>query len=188
MAFGRKVTFGKKKATFQEVKQAMQPTPDDDGVTRVFPKELWDDPKIGGFLKEMGFEADDAKNVLPTAQDYQAKFAEAQDRLKASMDAFNADMTQRHGYCQARPFLVIDSTIWDGPDGAFLYAQLDLMGYDDWNVIMLAGDPQTKEVQLASGGRVGYGRLIWSAGGDARRLSCPGQRLAVGYGHQRGAL
>lgn len=145
MAFGRKVTFGKKKTTFQEMRQTMQPTPDDDGVTRVFPKELWDDPEVGGFLKEMGFEADDARNILPTPEDYKAKFAAAQDRLKARMDAFNADMTQRHGYCQARPFLVIDSAIWDGPDGAFLYAQLDLVGYDDWNVIMLAGDPQTKQ-------------------------------------------
>ena len=38
-------------------------------------------------------------------------------------------------------------------------------------------DPEAKEVQLASGERVGYGRLIWSAGGDARRLSCPGSHL-----------
>ncbi len=38
-------------------------------------------------------------------------------------------------------------------------------------------DPQAREVQLASGERVGYGRLIWSAGGDARRLSCPGSHL-----------
>lgn len=38
-------------------------------------------------------------------------------------------------------------------------------------------DPQVHEVQLGSGERIGYGRLIWSAGGDARRLSCPGSHL-----------
>ncbi len=38
-------------------------------------------------------------------------------------------------------------------------------------------DPETKEVTLSSGGTVGYGRLIWSGGGDARRLSCPGAQL-----------
>lgn len=38
-------------------------------------------------------------------------------------------------------------------------------------------DPQAKEVILGSGERIGYGRLIWSAGGDARRLSCPGSHL-----------
>jgi len=38
-------------------------------------------------------------------------------------------------------------------------------------------DAEAKEVQLGSGERVGYGRLIWSAGGDARRMSCPGSHL-----------
>lgn len=39
-------------------------------------------------------------------------------------------------------------------------------------------DPETRELQLASGDVVGYDRLIWTAGGDARRLSCPGGSLA----------
>ena len=55
------------------------------------------------------------------------------------------DMTVRHGYCHAVPFLVIDHTIWDGEHGAFLYAQMKLIGFDDWNVLMLAGDVRTKE-------------------------------------------
>ncbi len=38
-------------------------------------------------------------------------------------------------------------------------------------------DPEAHEVQLGSGERIGYGKLIWSAGGDARRLSCPGAHL-----------
>lgn len=38
-------------------------------------------------------------------------------------------------------------------------------------------DAEAKEVQLGSGERVGYGRLIWSAGGDARRMSCSGSHL-----------
>ncbi len=38
-------------------------------------------------------------------------------------------------------------------------------------------EPELKDVVLGSGERVGYGRLIWSAGGDARRLSCPGSHL-----------
>ena len=54
-------------------------------------------------------------------------------------------MTARHDYCRAAPFLVIDHTIWDGEHGAFLYAQMKLIGYDDWNVLMLAADVRTKE-------------------------------------------
>ncbi len=38
-------------------------------------------------------------------------------------------------------------------------------------------DPQAKEVVLGSGEGIGYERLIWSAGGDARRMSCPGSHL-----------
>ncbi|WP_338241891.1 NAD(P)/FAD-dependent oxidoreductase [Aurantiacibacter hainanensis] len=38
-------------------------------------------------------------------------------------------------------------------------------------------DPELRELVLASGERVEFGRLIWSAGGDARRLSCPGGHL-----------
>lgn len=39
-------------------------------------------------------------------------------------------------------------------------------------------DPQNKQVTLAAGRKVGYGALIWAAGGDARRLSCPGGNSA----------
>ncbi|MDF1834822.1 MAG: FAD-dependent oxidoreductase [Alteraurantiacibacter sp. bin_em_oilr2.035] len=38
-------------------------------------------------------------------------------------------------------------------------------------------DPEQREVHLSSGETIGYGRLIWAAGGDARRLSCPGGHL-----------
>ena len=54
-------------------------------------------------------------------------------------------MTVRHGYCRAVPFLIIDHTIWDGEHGAFLYAQMQLIGFDDWNVLMLAADVRTKD-------------------------------------------
>ena len=138
--------FGRRKPqSFTELKETMRPAPDADGVTRVFPKELWDDPKIGKLLREVGFAPDDARNVLPTANDYIALFAAAKKRLDERTEAFNREMTTRHSYCRAVPFLVIDHTIWDGEHGAFLYAQMNLIGYDDWNVLMLAADVRTKE-------------------------------------------
>ena len=139
--------FGRRRPqSFTELKETMRPTPDADGVTRVFPKELWDDPKIGNTLRKLGYAPDDARNVLPTAQDYIALFAAAKERLIDRVDAFNREMTVRHGYCRAAPLLVIDHTIWDGEHGAFLYAQMNLIGYDDWNVLMLAADVRTKQV------------------------------------------
>ena len=39
-------------------------------------------------------------------------------------------------------------------------------------------DPQSHTISLSDGTRVTYRKLIWAAGGDARRLSCPGADLA----------
>ncbi|MBA1141422.1 hypothetical protein [Mesorhizobium neociceri] len=142
--FGRR-TFGKDKQSFAELKQTMRPTPDRDGVTRVFSKELWDDPKIGSFLREAGFAPDDQRNIMRTANDYIALFAAARYRLQLRTEAFNAEMAARHDYCRAMPFLVIHQSIWDGEHGAFLYAQMDLIGFDDWNVVMLAADARTAQ-------------------------------------------
>ena len=41
-----------------------------------------------------------------------------------------------------------------------------------------AVDPQARSLTLDDGGALGYGALIWAAGGDARRLDCEGGRLA----------
>jgi len=38
-------------------------------------------------------------------------------------------------------------------------------------------DPELKELVLGSDERIGYERMIWAGGGDARRLSCPGGQL-----------
>ena len=142
--FGRR-TFGKQQRSFADLKKMMRPTPDADGVTRVFSKELWDDPKIGSFLREAGFAPDDQRNIMRTADDYIALFAAARYRLQVRTETFNAEMAARHGYCRAMPFLVIDQSIWDGEHGAFLYAQMDLIGFDDWNVVMLAADARTAQ-------------------------------------------
>lgn len=39
-------------------------------------------------------------------------------------------------------------------------------------------DPAAHEVVAGDGSRIGYRKLIWAGGGDARRLSCPGGDLA----------
>ena len=90
--------FGRRKPqSFTELKETMHPTPDADGVTRVFSRELWDDPKIGKFLQEAGFAADDARNILPKAEDYVALFAAAKKRLDERTEAFNRSSITRSG-------------------------------------------------------------------------------------------
>lgn len=41
-----------------------------------------------------------------------------------------------------------------------------------------AVDPQGHAVTLADGTKIGYGALVWAAGGVPRRLNCPGHDLA----------
>lgn len=143
--FERRPVFGKKPQTLSELKETLRPVPDADVATPVFHKALWNHPQIGPMLRDAGFAPDDEPGIVPAADDHLAAFAAANRRLQERTEAFNRDMTARHGHCHAVPFLVIDQKIWDGPHGAFLYAQMDLIGYDEWNVIMLAGDPQTTE-------------------------------------------
>ncbi|HUQ13262.1 MAG TPA: FAD-dependent oxidoreductase [Novosphingobium sp.] len=45
-------------------------------------------------------------------------------------------------------------------------------------VTVTAIEPQTKTLGLDDGSALGYGRLIWAAGGDPRRLECEGGHLA----------
>jgi len=42
---------------------------------------------------------------------------------------------------------------------------------------VVAIDPQRRSVELSDGSRLDYHSLIWAAGGDPRRLSCPGGDL-----------
>ena len=141
--FGRRVVFGKKQETLGKLKEAERPVRGADVAVPAFHKTQWDDPRIGPMLRDAGFAPDDAGSIAPTADNRLAVFAAANERLQERTEAFNRDMAARHGHCNAMPFLVIDQKIWDGPHGAFLYAQMDLVGYDEWNVIMLASDPQT---------------------------------------------
>ncbi|HEY8605353.1 NAD(P)/FAD-dependent oxidoreductase [Tsuneonella suprasediminis] len=43
--------------------------------------------------------------------------------------------------------------------------------------IVTAVDPQAHTAKLSDGTQIGYGKLIWAAGGDPRRLSCTGADL-----------
>ena len=142
---GRKL-FGRRghELGFFEVKETLRPAPDADGVTRVFPKEFWGDPKIGGFLRDVGFDPDAPKNVLPTMDDYRAKFARAKAELDQRVADFNRANQARFGHCRAAPFLIVDGPIWDGPHGSFLFGQLELVAYDEWNILMLALDEETR--------------------------------------------
>ncbi len=54
----------------------------------------------------------------------------------------------------------------------------DAKGVDLWlGVEVTAVDASARSAMLSDGRRIAYGELIWAAGGDPRRLACPGADL-----------
>ncbi len=150
--------FGRRKPSLEDLK-TIRPTPDDDGVTRVLSKALWDDPTVGNFLRQIGMEPDAPRNRVTTAEEHIARFARAREALMARTAAFNRELAAQYGHCNARPMLIIAPEIWDGVHGAFLYGQLDLCGYDEWNVLMCADDRETID-RCGIGGHPGSIRAL----------------------------
>lgn len=71
--------------------------------------------------------------------------------------------------------------------GKKTFERMHLRPQDFWgsrNVELLLGvsvvavDPTTKTIALENGARYGYGSLVWAAGGEPRKLSCPGSELS----------
>ncbi len=46
---------------------------------------------------------------------------------------------------------------------------------------VVAVDPGAREIALEDGSKLGYGTLVWAAGGNPRRLACPGDDLEGVY-------
>ena len=46
------------------------------------------------------------------------------------------------------------------------------------DTVVTGVDPAGHTLKLTSGEEIGYGKLIWAAGGDPRRLSCAGAELS----------
>lgn len=142
MGIYSKPTFGRKKLDFDGVKEILT-QPDSDGVRRVLSKELWDDPEIGKALNQIGLKPNDLRNRVRTGEEWLAIFQQAERDMLTRTIEYSREMEVRYGYCRAIPFLVIGKSIYNSEHGAFLYGQMDLIGFHDWNIIMCAMDEST---------------------------------------------
>ena len=138
---GRKAVFGRHGRARGASKPILRASADRDGVARVLPRELWDDPRTASFLREMGLAPDDAHNLLPDPYAYyRDRFATARAALDARIAALAATIDSPDGSVWIEPLLVIDLPLWRGRFGTLLYETMGLVAWDDWNVVMLAGD------------------------------------------------
>lgn len=141
---GRKAVFGRHGRVQGAPKPILRANADQDGVARIFPRELWNDPRTAGFLREMGLTPDDPHNLLPDPHAYyRDRFAAGRAALDARIAALAAGIDAPAGSLWIEPFLVIDLSLWRGRFGPLLCETMGLVAWDDWNVIVLAGDEST---------------------------------------------
>ena len=119
---------------------------DDDGVARVFPKELWDNPEIAAALNEIGYTPDMPANVIETQEDRANLVKESALRgLKREL-ALKAEYTALHGPVEIMSFPIINQEIWvRDADGTWLQEMMEYRCFDDWNVVFLPTDKQSAE-------------------------------------------
>ena len=145
--FGKRGLFGKKSP---EGGQA--PTPqrqgsfpsvprDSDGKRRVFGEGVFE--THGDFLREIGFDIDDPKNILPEPEDFDRKVKASLNRQEIRRQAIEADLLAKHGCNAIRPFFVLAEPVMNSSLGAWLIQVMDLMPYDDWNLVYLPTDQAT---------------------------------------------
>jgi hypothetical protein len=117
---------------------------DDDGIARVFPRTMWEDPRMGKFLREMGLAPDDPQNVLPSPHDYyRSRFADARRDHDLRIEALRRSHAAGHPECRIMPLFLVDLPLWRGRFGQLLCERMGLVAWDEWNVLLLAGDEAT---------------------------------------------
>jgi hypothetical protein len=137
--------FGRKGLSFNQAAKQMAPMPDADGKTRIFSKEVFEG-ETGAVLKSFGFDPDDARNIVPTAEDYEKKFERAKQALVARVDKENAALQRKYGFGNVAPYFVYEDAVWGSKYNAYLVKHLELTTFDEWNVMLMGCDEQTRRV------------------------------------------
>lgn len=138
------MSFGKRPSTASAHAAPPPPPAGDDLHNRreVFPDAVWDGPN-GAMPRELGFSLTDESNLVPNASSINAKLETGKRRIDERLAAAQANAQRAMPGAMLRPFFLIPDPIWNGENGTFLMASLDLYPYDDWNIVFLAGDERT---------------------------------------------
>jgi hypothetical protein len=136
--------FGKR--TTQPAQSAILPTPpiDSDGKRRVFGEEIFFDPKFGKFLNKIGLDINDPSNIIPDDAEFDRRVKESLAKQDARRRQIEADLMRTHGHNAIRPFFVFAEPVYNGPLGPWLIRLMNLLPYDDWNVVYLPLDCATQ--------------------------------------------
>jgi len=114
---------------------------DSDGRRRVFGEAIFE--THGDFLREIGFDIDDPKNIVPEREDFDRAIKDSLARQEERRCAIEAELLARHGVNNIRPFFVLAEGVYNSPVGNWLIQAMNLLPYEDWNVIYLPNDSAT---------------------------------------------
>ncbi|RFB79239.1 hypothetical protein DYH55_11710 [Methylovirgula sp. 4M-Z18] len=123
----------------------------DTDMRHILPPELWDDPKLGAFLRSLGKHPEDASNLVKTKsqikKEIDARIAADKDALEKTLRQKNEELQASYGrQHQLKPFFLIGDKCWNGEFADFLMDRLELTPYGQWNVAYLATTMETAEL------------------------------------------
>lgn len=124
---------------------APRPVLDTDGKLRIIPKAVFDGPQ-GQFLKELGFVADDASNIIPGADDFDRMIKQSLARQEERRCRLEAELLAKYGHNKLRPYFICGEGVLNTPFGNWVIRSMQLMPYDEWNTIYLPTDAPTAAI------------------------------------------
>lgn len=118
-----------------------RPPRDSDGKRRIFGEAVY--AQHGEFLRMLGKDINDADNILPEPEDFDRMVQDSLKRQEERRCAIEADLLEKHGFNAIRPFFVLAEPVLNSQLGAWLIQVMNLLPYEDWNLVYLPTDQAT---------------------------------------------
>jgi hypothetical protein len=140
--------FGKRKTLSQNSQPIPRPSIDSDGKRRVFSEAVFAG-KHGDMLRSLGFSPNDQANIIPDAAEFDRRIKQSLARQDARRTEIEAELLRTRGHNAIRPFFILAEPVFNSQLGQWLIRLMNLLPYDDWNIVYL---PLDRETQAAMGG------------------------------------
>jgi hypothetical protein len=127
---------------------AIQPQVGSDGRRRVFGKAVFAG-KHGDMLRRLGFGPNDEANIIPNDGEFGRRINMSLAKQDARRTQIEEDLFRTHGHKAIRPFFILAEPVFNSELGQWLIKLMNLMPYDDWNIVYL---PMDRETQAAMNG------------------------------------
>ena len=126
----------------------IHPHVDSDGKRRVFGEAVFAG-QHRKMLWQLGIGPDDEANIIPSDADFDRRIKESLAKQDARRTQIEEELLRTHGHNAIRPFFILAEPVFNSELGQWLIRLMNLMPYDDWNIVYL---PMDRETQAAMGG------------------------------------